>query len=105
LRSVNLKDPVLARSLNSLYDFNKRRTLWTVSTQCPLLVRADKGSYIWHDYVDQTAIKNVTPTTAEIIIVSARAGRQLIREGHYGQRPVCRAYRPNTWLHRPTLQT
>jgi len=30
--------------------------------------------------------------------------RDLIREGHYGQRPVCRANRPNTWLHRPACK-
>jgi transposase len=31
--------------------------------------------------------------------------RDLISGGHYGQRPVCRTQRPNTWLHRPRLQT
>src|SRR6266436_4927019 len=30
--------------------------------------------------------------------------RDLIRAGHYGQRPVCRANRPNTWLHRPACK-
>src|SRR2546430_17519107 len=30
--------------------------------------------------------------------------RDLIRGGHYGQRPVCRANRPNTWLHRPACK-
>src|SRR5438094_7559055 len=30
--------------------------------------------------------------------------RDLIRGGHYGQRLVCRANRPNTWLHRPACK-
>jgi hypothetical protein len=30
--------------------------------------------------------------------------RDLICGGHYGQRPVCRANRPNTWLHRPACK-
>src|SRR5205809_1373574 len=30
--------------------------------------------------------------------------RDLTRGGHYGQRPVCRANRPNTWLHRPACK-
>ena len=31
--------------------------------------------------------------------------RDLIRGGHYGQRSCNRAKKPNTWLHRPSLQT
>src|ERR1700730_505222 len=30
--------------------------------------------------------------------------RDLIRGGHYGQRPVCSANRPNTWPHRPACK-
>src|SRR4051812_38917750 len=30
--------------------------------------------------------------------------RDLICGGHYGQRPVCRANRPKTWLHRPACK-
>jgi hypothetical protein len=31
--------------------------------------------------------------------------RDLIRGGHYGQRPCVPHSKPNTWLHRPMLQT
>src|SRR5438309_10749282 len=55
--------------------------------------RTDRGTDQPEDV--KKALANSEPTTHD---------RYLIRGGHYGQRLVCRANRPNTWLHRPACK-